>query len=754
MDKKSALNQHSSIVHGPQTNVAGNAQGPVLSGNFQGDVIFESTEMLPDPHQLPAPPKDFVGRDKEIQQILAYFDQGETLIGLRGMGGIGKTALAIVLADKLKDRFSDAQFFIDLQGTSANPLSASQAIAQIIRAYLPTMRLPESGAELGNLYRSLLNMKRALLLLDNAAGREQVELLMPPKGCSMLITSREKFFFGGLKTVDLEELPSEDACRLLLADTGRIGDYAAELAKLCGYLPLALRNAASILAERINLEVPEYLRRLKDAKTRLDLVEASFSLSYDLLSPQLQELWCKLSVFPADFDCKAAEAVWELDSNHAENALGELVKLSLANYAASPGGRYRLHDLARLYAKSKLNPADGLAARQRHAEYYQSVYEKATRLYMNGGSSATIGLALFDAEQSNIQAGQAWAEKNVEINDRAAALCSNYGKQPFLLLLRLHPREQISWFVSALDAARRLKDRRMEGMHLGNLGLANYSLSDFSKAIEYYEQSLAIAREIGDRMDEDNALSNLGLAYHNLGKYRKAIEFHEQSLAVACEIGDRKGEGIALGNLGRAYYSLGDYFEAIKYHEQSLVIAREIGDKKGEGIALGNLGLAYRNRHDYRKAIEYHERSLIIAHEIGDRLSESAALGNLGLNYNICHNYRKAIEYSERRLTIAREIGDRRGEGIALGDLGLAYYSRGDYRKAAEYHEQSLFIAREICYKKGEGKNLFALSLVLDKLKQREKAVRLARDALKIYEQIESPHAEQVRQKLADWLRH
>ena len=139
---------------------------------------------------------------------------------------------------------------------------------------------------------SVLSGKKTLILLDNAASREQVEPLLPPAGSALLITSRNKFVLPGLKEKDLDVLPLEDAKKLLLEIAGRIGEHAEELAKLCGCLPLALRNAASALAEKKNLNVADYVERLKDARKRLDLVEASFSLSYELLTPELQRLWC------------------------------------------------------------------------------------------------------------------------------------------------------------------------------------------------------------------------------------------------------------------------------------------------------------------------------------------------------------------------------------------------------------------------------------------------------------------------------
>jgi CHAT domain-containing protein len=259
-----------------------------------------------------------------------------------------------------------------------------------------------------------------------------------------------------------------------------------------------------------------------------------------------------------------------------------------------------------------------------------------------------------------------------------------------------------SW-QQALIIYREIKDRKGEGNALGNLGIAYDALGDYTKAIEYQSSRLAIAREIKDRKGEGNALGNLGSAYYSLGDYTRDIEYQSSRLAIAREIKDRLGEGNALGNLGVAYYSLGDYTKAIEYQSSSLAIAREIKDIAGEGQSLGNLGISYDALGDYTKAIEYHSSSLVIFREIKNRLGEGQSLINLGIAYRNLGDYTKAIEYFTSSLAIAREIKNRNGEGAALGNLGSAYYSLGDYTKAIEYESSRLAIAREIKDIAGEG---------------------------------------------------
>ena len=672
---------------------------------------------------LPAPPADFTGRQDELGDLRRGIEEGSVRgAGFHGSGGVGKTTLALKLAEQVKSDFPDAQLYLNLKGVSATPLNTADAMAYVIRAFRPGEKLPEGSEELKAIYLSVLHDKRAILLMDNAFDRSHVEALTPPLSCLILVTSRTRFALPGFREIYLTTLPRPEAEELLIKMEPRIDGEAGRIADLCGCLPLALRLAGRALAERPDLEPSDYARRL--VKERLKVLadgEASIQVSYALLGATLQKQWRALGVFPDTFDTPAAAALWDgvilseaKDPGIAapEDVLGDLLKYSMLDWN-STAKRYRLHDLMRDFARARLQESgEQDEAARRHAAYYVNVLAQADDLYLKGGDSIKPGLALFDLEWGNIQAGQAWAAVHSGQDDEAARLCSRYPVAgAYCLELRLHPQEDIRWGEAALAAARRLKDRSREGVHLGNLGLAYDSLGEYRRAIEYHEQQLRITRELGDRLGEGTALGNLGVAYDSLGEYRRAIEYYEQDLTIAREIGDRRGEGAAHGGLGNAYYSLGDHRRAIEYYGQYLTIAREIGDRRGEGNALGSLGIAYDSLGKYRRAIEYHEQYL----------------------------------------AIAREIGDRSGEGQALGNLGLAYHSLGEYHRAIEYQEQRLVIAREIGDRLGEGNALWNMSLTLDKLGERAKAIENAEAAFKIYEQIEAPYAERVRKRLEEW---
>jgi tetratricopeptide (TPR) repeat protein len=401
-----------------------------------------------------------------------------------------------------------------------------------------------------------------------------------------------------------------------------------------------------VLAEKKDLSVPEYERRLKDRVALLELVKGSFSVSYDLLTPLRKKNWRRLSVFPEDFDREAATSVLKMDPDASAEALSDLVCWSLLNHIEEPDskdGRYQLHDLARIFAESCLNGDESADARLKHATHYSKVLSRCDELYQKGGTNTLAGLKLFDREWSIIRVGQNWANNEIQNSSKLKKndlksilqLESYYAAEGAKILdLRLHPRERIIWIECGLRSAKMMWDQGAQGVHLGNLGLAYADLGETDNAMVYYEQALDIARKIGDKRGEGNQLSNIGRAYADLGDTRKSIEYLEHALNIALEIGDRWNEGNQLGNLGIAYTDLGDIRKSIDYLEHALNIAREIGDRRGEGNQLSNLGRAYANFGDMEKSIDYLENALNIAQNLGDKRGEGNAFWNISLTYD------------------------------------------------------------------------------------------------------------------------
>ncbi len=673
-------------------------------------------------HQLPLVPAAFTGREEDLRYLesalTAKGNIGAAIsasgAGIQGMGGVGKTALAAVLAHRLKDKYPDAQICLNLRGFDpavGKPMPPAEAMQRVIHFFHPEARLPETAEDLTPIYISVFNQAgRVLLFLDNAADAEQIQPLLPPPNCLLLATSRNQFTLPGLAARNINCLPPEKARQLLLKLAPRLAGHEAAAAELCGHLPLALEVFAGVVREKTLHPVQELVARLREHDLKLGKVEAAFQVSYDLLEEPLRRCWALLGIFAASFDLRAAAAVWEKEAEASRDIMEAPLKGSLVE-TDEARIRFRLHDLVRHFCYGKLSGTQRDAAMIRYARHYTKVGAEADQLYLKGGGEVLRGLELFDRERLHIEAAYEWlAPKRDEIS--AALLKSLVGAVVHTgQTLRFHPRQRIRWLEGQREAARITKHRQAEGVALGNLGLAYAALGEPRKAIEFHVQALIIDREIGDRRGEGQDLGNLGLAYAALGEPRKAIEFHDQALIIDREIGDRRGEGQDLGNLGNAYRQLGEPRKAIGFYEQQLVITREIGDRRGEGAALGNLGNAH------------------------SQLGEP----------------RKAIEYYEQALTIDREIGDRRGEGTALGNLGIVYRKLGEPRKAIGFYEQQLVITREIGDRRGEGNALFNAALALDKLGDRAEAIARAEAALKIYEAIEDPAAAKVRAQLEEW---
>jgi tetratricopeptide (TPR) repeat protein len=626
-------------------------------------------------HQLPADVADFAGRAVQMEKLLGLLNTpgGRVAISaIGGMGGLGKTTLAVHVAHCLTERYPDGQIVVDMAATSAAPLSPAQALARVIRAFDPLKQLSEAVTELRPIYLSVLRGKRVLLILDDALNGDQVAPLLPPEDCAVIVTSRRQIAVSGLTRVDLDLLAPDEATDLLrtiLGDTQARPAELSRIAELCGLLPLALRVVGMVGGEahrcacgRAKTAWPP------EAGASLD-VTASLALSVGELRrshPDIADRWHELAVFPTSFDTAAAASVWDQSVEAADEALGLLLSHSMVFYDPDQQ-RWRLHDLMRdlagghataqaLGASADL-AARLTAARRRHAVHYWGVLATANDLYLKGGARVLSGLELLDRERRNIETGQALAAGSAAGDPVAARLCVFYPVTgASVLRLRHHPRQRIAWLEAAIDAARTIGDRPREGSALVELGLAYAALGEPRRAIECHEQALVIAREIGNRDGESAALDSLGLAYHYLGEFRRAIGYHKQALIISRSIGDRRAEGKNLGNLGIAYRNIGEHRRAIEYYKQQLTITREVGDRRGEGVALGNLGIAYAALGERRRAIECHEQQLTIGREIGDLGSEGRALNGLGISYAELGEPRRAIASFRGALDIFEAI--------------------------------------------------------------------------------------------------
>ena len=438
---------------------------------------------------------------------------GAVITALEGMGGIGKTAVGIEVANALRDEgvFPGGVPFVDLEGFNATrePLSTREALEALIRPMVgPEAKLPDEDRDLQQLWKqTTVDRQQMLLFLDNARDEAQIRPLLPGHPtCKVLATSRNRLNLDGIAPIRLDVMEPEKATDLAYTlgnrwQEGRISrKQAAELARLCGYLPLPIKVTAATLGKAKLLDVDAQLNKLTGVSRDtlgMDEVKAVLALSIDQLTPELCAAWQKLGVFEGDFSAEAAAAI--LEDQDAQNTLPELEQRHLVTL--SDQRRLHLHDILRALALEALSAKGREAAEARHAAHYKDVLASAKELYKDG--KVLDGLKLYDQDQHQIQAGQRWGMLRLDGSNEAARLAADYANAgAYILQLRLAPRESIAWLETQLDACRGLKDRSGEATALGNLGNAYRSLGETKRAIEFHGQALDISREIADRRGE------------------------------------------------------------------------------------------------------------------------------------------------------------------------------------------------------------------------------------------------------------
>jgi tetratricopeptide (TPR) repeat protein len=314
--------------------------------------------------------------------------------------------------------------------------------------------------------------------------------------------------------------------------------------------------------------------------------------------------------------------------------------------------------------------------------------------------------------------------------------------------------QRLGRMQTQLNAYRKAGKRGDEAQMLAAIGQERLKLGQAQLAKQNFEAGLAIAREVGDKRGEGMQLGLLGSAWDELGKSRDAIGFYQQALTIAREIGHKDDELVGLGNLASAWAVLGDSQLAINSYEQAVVIAREAGNKLSEGQNLGNLGNVWADLREIRRAMTFYEQALTIARELGTKRAEANNLSNLGTAWNDLGEPRRAIEFHEQALVIAREIENKRNEAASLGGLSTSWASLWDRNRAIKFCEQAVIVFREIGDKRGEGANLFNLALTLMQMgtaAEQQQAVVLLKEAVAIFEAIESPNTKVAKAKLAQW---
>lgn len=542
-------------------------------------------------YQLPAAVPDFTGRECELEMVLRRLSLADGAVGrlaISGMGGVGKTSLAVKAAHIVKNQYPDAQLLVDLRGMSDEPLTASEAMTQIIQNTRGDMaNLPTGGAKLQAVYRSVLAGKRALLLLDNVRDEEQVQHLIdiaPP--CAFIVTSRKLLALDGVDSISLGDLPPDQGESLLRAIVRNKGtdDEVKTVGELCGWLPLAIRIAGDFLRLHANWSLSQYTSTLRDVNERLKRlkggtserdVEAVLAMSAHQLALENETVAARLealTVIPGYFNTSLAAKVWgmitytTIDTIAARDALTYMIDRSLVQLVG--GDCYIYHDLMRPIARRVFD----------YTENHRLASTSDVRLQiasfrLNG--RRTRGITL----DQNGRMGEVLLEEHptLSMGSYINKRLSTVAAPPIVAInMEILMPKVADDSVGSEDAS--LPDDWLPK----GAGKEFEFQGDMVRALECYEQWLMMSKRDGNRSEEVGALLSIGRV--RLGwSAKKAVEdYFEPALRISKEIGDRRAEArsmLALASSPRTLIEL----EPLQYAEQSLRLFEELDDTFGIG---------------------------------------------------------------------------------------------------------------------------------------------------------------------------
>jgi DNA-binding SARP family transcriptional activator/tetratricopeptide (TPR) repeat protein len=788
----------------------------------------EPTQATNAPDTLPADVPDFTGREREVRALIAacsgdqWPDTAVVIQAINGMPGVGKTALALHVAHRLRDRYQDGRFYLRLRAHDAAqaPLDPSSGLASLLGSLgIAGDRLPQSLDERASLWRSMIAERRVLLILDDAASAEQIEPLLPgAAGSLVLITSRHRLSgFGGTAFIPLGVLTPRDASalftRIASPDRCQDAEIVAEAVRVCGYLPLAIRLAASYFRDRPSWSIGDLVDRLVSARqaenasgeTTRDLVR-SFELSYHGLDHSQQQLFRRLGVHPGgDFSLYAAAALNGTAPADTDHLLDTLVDRHLLEEPVRH--RYRFHDLLRDYARHVAHRDDARAARRlavhRSLDYYLVVADQADCVInprrrripivithqpaaVPAFATAHSAREWLDSERANLlsvtqlsfderwlthatlfphvlaQSFGSWGHwEQAARYHRAAAVIWRDADDCAGEAQALSEFSAALWRTGVYQEAKRTAGRALalyqkvrhqqgEADALTHIGLASFWSSDFRHAQECFRKALDIRRRIGDLRGEAEALNHSAIARHHVGDYRDVLTDLGVALDLNRRIGDQHGEYKTLNNIGEVQKNLGRYDAALENYQASLKILHEVGNRQDQAVILNNLGEICQHTGQYHNALEYFRQAVALYREIKDRRGEADSLANIAYTYQNSGHPQESIPYFGWALQIAQRIGARYEQARSLIGLGAARHDLADYDAALDSYQQGLNLAREMNAPREEAQALEGIGATVSRLHGATEARPWWEQALTRYDQLGLPEAEGLRERLRD----
>ncbi|WP_245563539.1 AfsR/SARP family transcriptional regulator [Longispora albida] len=683
------------------------------------------------PMQLPGDIPGFTGRAEQLDLLDSLLpDHGvpgasaAVITAIAGVGGVGKTALAVHWARQVAARFPDGQLYVNLHGYGASmPLRPAEAIGRLLRSLgLAPREIPVELAEATAVYQKTLAARRVLVILDNACEPGQVRPLLPPAGGSLaLITSRDRLAGlvarDGARRITLEAMSEAEALALLavIIGAGRVQAEpaaAAELAGLCGYLPLALRILGEILADRPELTLAEQAAGLRAGRLAgLEVggdVEASvravFGQSCQRLAPEDARLFRLLGLLPGpDCTAESAAALAGTEPHLAERSLGRLAAAHLVTEYQP--GRYQLHDLLQEYAVERVAAEETEAGRE-------AAVSRLLDWYLVTAHQADCLINVLKVPRPDPPA--AYQPPALPFApDKPGALDFLDGERFNLLpVVELAARQPVTadGTSRAAEIAVRLKELFVgRGYHAGSVDLYEIAVAEASRlglaALEVdLRVHLAMARGLTGRRDLvwdeldralaiDGARGTLSEAAAHFTRGQFLLESHRFAEAVgpferAIEI--RKASGnealaVAQSSLGLAHLATGDLEQASAHLEDAMRTYEQEGNGPGSAYALEILAIIAQRREDIPAARGYLERALVMARESGQTRREGSVLHTLGEISRQEGDFEAALGWFGAALPIRRQVGDSGREALDLQYIGEAHLRLGRPAEAREH---------------------------------------------------------------------
>ncbi|ANZ39998.1 hypothetical protein BBK82_32090 [Lentzea guizhouensis] len=623
----------------------------------------------PGPCQLPADLPDFVGREHELERLERT---GEGVVSITGAPGVGKTALAVRLAHRLREKYFDGQLYVNLRAFAPGPpVTVEQALSGFLRALgVSQVSIPATLDAQRELYLAKLEGKRVLVVLDNAA-EDLIESLLPTRpGCLAIVTSRHDLP-GQLRLDVLSDTAAHDL--LLTMRVGGTAEERAELVRLCAHLPLALRIAGANVAHG---HIEDYLTELRG--DRLDVLEidgdtavrSTFDLSYRALPAGTRRVFRLLGLPPgADIGLDAAAA---LAGRDPERELDELVRAGLVDQV---GARYQMHDLIKLYAAATADEADQAGLLRMHGWYLRAAFAAVSLSTPENGLLTTPDLDGPTPEFAGRDEAAAWLEEE-HANLIAVALTA---PSPY---------------------AQQLADAMRVYLHVGRY--------ETDKALVFHA-GLRAARAAGDRAGQCAALLGLGMSGWSRGEYRDALERYAEALECA---GTTSATALIKNAAGIVHLELGETRQAGDCFAESLRLRRDLGDERGIAGALMNLGLSFGARGELRQAAEHIQECRVIAARLGLHFQLALALDNLSVAYFELGELDLALATSIESVRLHRDNTQQRALANALASLARIHAERGETADGLAAAQECFEVAEEASHPKARIDALVALAVL------------------------------------------